>query len=179
MDHQWAQTPLTDDDKWRWFSIQLDNKCEIICFIYGDKIKTSHASMIDENNNIKTTNNVEIIPGDIKYKNKKTGNEYYLEYNIKIPDFNLELKTTPFKKDQEMVFETINYWEGGIGVEGKMNNKKIKGKGFCELLISERNNFIKYAISKAKENPIKNFKDISDLSIKSIYLLNEKMKKKH
>lgn len=179
MDHQWAQTPLTDDDKWRWFSIQLDNKCEVICFIYGDKIKTSHASMIDENNNIKTTNNVEILPGKIKYKNKKTGNEYYLEYDIKIPEFNLELKTIPFKKDQEMVFETINYWEGGIGVNGTMNGEKIKGKGFCELLISERNNFIKYALKKAKENPIKNFKDISDLSIKSIYLLNEKRKKKY
>ena len=78
-----------------------------------------------------------------------------------------------------MVFETINYWEGGIRTDGIMNGKKVKGKGFCELLISERNNFIEYAIKKAKENPIKNFKDISDLSIKSIYLLNEKRKKKH
>lgn len=177
MDHQWAQTPLTNDDKWRWFSMQLNNGCDIICFVYGDKIKTSHASMINKNNDIKTTNNVEIIPKKINYKNKTTGNEYCLEYEIKIPDFGLELKTIPFKNDQEMMFETINYWEGGIGIGGEMYGKKIRGKGFCELLTSKRVNFIKYAIKKAKENPIKNIKNISDISIKSIYLLNEKRKK--
>lgn len=179
MDHQWAQTPLTNDDKWRWFSMQLDNGCDVICFVYGDKTKTSHASMIDKNNNIKTTNNVEIVPGKIKYKNKATDNEYYLEYNIKIPEFNLEIKTTPFKKDQEMIFETIKYWEGGIEIEGIMNSKKIQGKGFCELVTSERTNLFEYAIKKARENPITNFKNISDLSIKSIYLLNEKRRKKN
>lgn len=179
MDHQWAQTPLTDDDKWKWFSLQLDNNCEVICFVYGDKVKTCHASMIDEDNKIKTTEKVEIIPGRTFYKNKETGNEYCLEYDIKIPSFNLELKTFPFKKDQEMIFETIKYWEGGIGVEGKMNGKKVKGKGFCELVTAERNSLLKYVIGKAKENPIKNIRNISDLSIKSIYLLNEKRNKKN
>lgn len=178
MDHQWAQTPLTDDDKWRWFSIQLNNGCDIICFVYGDKTKTSHASMIDKNNNIKTTDNVEIIPGNISYKNKITGSEYYLDYEIKIPSFDLEIKTTPFKKDQEMIFETIKYWEGGIGIEGKMYGKKVQGKGFCELVTSKRTNLLEYAVKKAKENPIENIKNISNISIKSIYLLNEKRKKK-
>lgn len=179
MDHQWAQTPLTTDDKWRWFSIQLDNSCDIICFVYGDKTKTSHASMIDGNNKIRTTGNIELIPGKINYKNKATGNNYCLEYRIKIPDFNLEITTTPFKKEQEMIFETIKYWEGGIGIEGKMNNKKVKGKGFCELVTSNRSSLIGYAINKAKEGPIKNIKNISDLSIKSIYLLNEKRNRKN
>jgi predicted secreted hydrolase len=179
MDHQWAQTPLTSDDKWRWFSLQLNNNCEVICFVYGNKIKTSHASMLNENNKIKTTNNVEIIPGKITYKNKLTKNEYYLDYTIRIPDFNLELKTVPFKKDQEMIFETIRYWEGGISIEGIMNGQKVKGKGFCELVTSDRGNFVNYLIRKSKENPFKNIKSISDLSIKSIYLLNEKRKNKN
>ena len=178
MDHQWAQTPLTNDDKWIWFSMQLNNGYDIICFIYGDKIKTAHSSMIDKNSNIKTTNNIELIPRKIKYKNKVSGNEYCLEYNINIPEFNLKIKTTPFKKDQEMIFETIKYWEGGIGVDGIMNGEKIKGEGFCELLTSDRGNIIEYAIRKARENPIKNIKNFSDLSIKSIYLFNEKRNKK-
>jgi len=175
MDHQWAQTPLTDDDQWKWFSIQLDNQCDIICFIYGNKIKTGHASMIDKNNNIKTTSKIEINPKGIKYKNKKTGNEYNLEYEINIPEFSISLKTTPFKKEQEMVFETIKYWEGGIKVEGMMDNKKVSGKGFCELVTEPRDSIAKYIIGKAK-NPIKNIQSISDLSIKSIYLLNQKNK---
>jgi len=175
MDHQWAQTPLTDDDKWKWFSIQLDNNCDIVFFIYGDKIKTGHASMIDEKGNTKTTNEINITPTGIKYKNKKTGNTYELQYEIDIPEFKINLKTTPFKKDQEMVFETIKYWEGGIKVEGKMNNKNVSGKGFCELVTEPRDSITKYIISRAK-TPIKNIQTISDLSIKSAYLFNQKKK---
>jgi predicted secreted hydrolase len=174
MDHQWADTPLTDDDKWKWFSIQLNNNCDIVCFIYGDKIKTGHASMIDDKNKIKSTDKIEIIPGKTKYKNKKTGSEYCLEYEIKIPEFKLNLKTTPFKKEQEMVFETIKYWEGGIKIKGKMNKKDVSGEGFCELVTEPRDNLVEYVMKKAKTNPIKNIKNLSDLSIKSIYLLNQK-----
>lgn len=177
MDHQWAETPLTDDDKWIWFSIQLDNNRDIVCFIYGNKIKTGHASMLDDKNNAKTTDNVKIIPGKLKYKNKKTGSEYCLEYEIKIPEFGLTMKTAPFKKEQEMVFETIKYWEGGIKVEGTMNGKKVSGKGFSELVTEPRDSLAEYIMGKAKTNPIKNIQSISDLSIKSIYLLNQKKRK--
>ncbi|MFA5169258.1 MAG: lipocalin-like domain-containing protein [Candidatus Paceibacterota bacterium] len=176
MDHQWAQTPLTDDDKWKWFSIQLENDCDIVCFVYGDKIKTGHASMIDENCIIKKTKKIDIVPTGIKYKNKKTGGEYDLQYEINIPEFKIKLKTTPFKKEQEMVFETIKYWEGGIGVEGTMNDEKVSGKGFCELVTEPRESIAKYIIGKAK-NPMKNIQTISDLSIKSIYLLSQKKRK--
>ena len=176
MDHQWAQTPLTDDDKWKWFSIQLDNGCDIVCFIYGDEIKTGHASMIDKNNEIKATKKIEMIPSGIKYKNKKTGSEYELGYEIRIPEFKAVLKTFPFKKEQEMIFETIKYWEGGIKIEGKMEGKKVSGKGFCELVTEPRDSITRYIIEKAK-NPIKNIETLSDLSAKSIYLLSQKRKK--
>lgn len=177
MDHQWAQTPLTDDDKWRWFSIQLDNNCEIVCFVYGDEIKTGHASMIDGRGNIKTTDRIELLPGKTKYENKKTGSEYRLEYKINIPAFGLTIKTSPLKKEQEMVFETIKYWEGGIKIKGKMNGQSVSGLGFCELVTEPRDSLVEYIIGKAKTSPIKNIKSLSDLSLKSIYLLNQKMKK--
>jgi len=178
MDHQWAQTPMTTDDMWRWFSIQLDNKCELVCFVYGDKVKTSHASMIDKDNNIKITSNIEIIPGKGKYKNKKTGSEYYLEYDIKIPEFNMSLKTFPLKKEQEMIFETIKYWEGGIRVEGEMNGRKVSGMGFSELVTEPRDNFTEYLIKKARTNPFENIQNLSSFSLKSLYLLNQKRKKR-
>lgn len=175
MDHQWAQTPLTEDDKWKWFSIQLNNQCDIVCFVYGDKIKTGHASMIDDNSEIKSSGKIDIRPVGTKYKNKKTGSSYYLEYEIIIPEFKIKLKTSPFKKEQEMVFETIKYWEGGIKIEGTMDDKKVSGKGFCELLTEPRDSVARYIIGKAKA-PIKNIKNLSDISIKSIYLLNQKKK---
>lgn len=177
MDHQWAQTPLTDDDKWLWFSIQLDNNCEIICFIYGDKIKTPHASMIDHNGRTKTTGELEITPMRTTYQNNKTGSFYNLDYKIKIPSFNLDINIAPLKRDQEMVFETIKYWEGGVKIKGKMNNKNVSGFGFAELLTAPRDGLIKHLFKKLKSSPKKNLKEITDICAKSVYIINSKIQK--
>jgi len=178
MDHQWAQTPLTKDDKWIWFSIQLNNNCEIVCFVYGEEVKTFHASMLNEKNKIETTEKVEIIPKEKKYKNIKTGDYYCLEYTIRIPDFDLEIETEPFKKEQEMIFGNIKYWEGGIKVKGKLKNKKVEGIGFSELLTSPRSGLVKNLFDRLKSNPIKNIKEVTDIGAKSIYIINEKIQKK-
>jgi hypothetical protein len=37
-------------------------------------------------------------------------------------------------EDQEMIFGQINYYEGPIKVEAKINNQKINGSGFMELV---------------------------------------------
>lgn len=57
-----------------------------------------------------------------------------MEYEIYLPDFNLILDIWPYNRNQEMIFGTINYWEGGIAVSGKFESKKIKGRGFMELV---------------------------------------------
>jgi predicted secreted hydrolase len=178
MDHQWAQTPLTRDDKWTWFSIQLNNNCEILCFIYGDEVKTFHASMLDEKNETRTTDMVEIKPKEGKYKNKKTSNSYFLEYTIKIPSFDLELETSPFKKDQEMIFGNIKYWEGGIKVEGMLKKKKVEGIGFSELLTFPRTGITKNLFEILKSNPVQNIKGVTDIGAKSIYFINQKIQEK-
>ena len=175
MDHQWAQTPLTDDDKWVWFSLQLNNDCQIVCMIYGDKIKTYHASMIDKNGKIKTTENIIISSQN---KNNPDKDCYDLDCTIEIPEWDLKMETTPLKRDQEMTFETIKYWEGGIKIKGKMKDKKISGLGFSELLTKPRDGFIKYLFNKLKTNPIKNIKDTTDLSAKTIYIINQKIQNK-
>ena len=177
MDHQWAQTPLTDDDKWIWFSIQLNNGCDIVCFSYGDKVKTLHASMIDKNNRTKTTSKVEIIPQEEIYTNKKTGSSYHLKYLIKIPSFDLEIKTSPLKEDQEMVFGIIKYWEGGIEIKGKMDGKNVTGMGFSELVTSPRDKIIKSLLGKMK-TPMKNIRNVADIGAKSIYIINKNIQKK-
>ena len=45
MDHQWADAQYSNDIKWTWFSVQLDNNAEIVCFEYDNgKNKTYLAS---------------------------------------------------------------------------------------------------------------------------------------
>jgi len=134
MDHQWAQGPFIRGDKWTWFSIQLDNGTDIICFVYGDEIKTWHAAMIDKNNKTSFTAKVVINADSIKYKSKETGAEYQLGYKIEIPKFKAVLDIKPLNKKQEMIFGVLNYWEGGTSVSGILNNKKVSGKGFMELM---------------------------------------------
>lgn len=134
MDHQWAQTPLTPDDKWIWFSLQLENNWDLVCFIYGDEIKTYHASLIDGQSRISTTDNILIREKGKKFVSPETGAVYNLEYEIYLPDFGLNLSVRPYNKNQEMIFGTINYWEGGIAIEGNLEVKRIRGRGFMELV---------------------------------------------
>jgi len=134
MDHQWADAPYSND-KWTWFSIQLDNETEIVCFEYDDYEKKDYlAGIIDKNGKTSHTTKVEIIPSGNPWESKKTGAKYELSWKISIPSRDIVLETKPILKDQEMIFGSINYWEGGIAVEGTINNKNVTGKGFMELV---------------------------------------------
>ena len=71
-----------------------------------------------------------------KWKSKRTGSTYPLSWEIKIPSEKIKLEVQPLmkKRGQEIIFGTINYWEGPIKVEGEINNKRVGGEGFMELL---------------------------------------------
>jgi len=133
MDHQWAQTPFTKNDKWTWFSLQLNNGLDILCFVYGDKNKISHATLIDKNNYQKITDTVFLKPKRMKYVSPETGATYQLGYEIYLPDWDIKLEVKPINKKQEMIFGPVNYWEGPIGIEGKYQGKNVRGRGFLEI----------------------------------------------
>jgi predicted secreted hydrolase len=180
MDHQWAQTPLTEEDQWTWFSIQLDDGTDIICFEYGNKIRTLHASVMDKDQKSYHYSDISIVPKEKKYHSKVTKKDYSLEYIITIPGLGIELETSPIRSEQEMVFGSINYWEGPIRLVGKMKGKKIRGKGFMELLPNTKNKSIMNSvIQEVRKKPFKeNLKEITSISTKSIYLLGEELSNK-
>lgn len=177
MDHQWAQTPLTEDDKWIWYSIQLDNGIEIVCFEYGEDEKTTHASMIDKNGNIKSFDNVIFKKIGAPFKSETTGTSYELKNKITIPELNLELESIPFNKSQEMIFGNISYWEGGVEIKGKLNGKAVKGKGFLE--IAKRVKDVKKIVNLTKGIDKKSIKEklksLTKMSTNSINNLIEKL----
>ncbi len=181
MDHQWAQTPLTEEDQWIWFSIQLDNNIDILCFEYGNQHKTTHTCIIDENEKCFYPKTIFIKPQNNKYKSIITKKEYQLEYVIEIPKMDITIHVSPKRKAQEMVFGSINYWEGSINVKAIIKGKNVTGRGFMELLPSARSNKIINAIAQEiKKNSIQsNIKEITNLSTKSIYLLGEEFNNKN
>ena len=134
MDHQWADVSY-GQNKWTWFSIQLQNNMEIVCFEYDNgKNKTYSASISYPDNKQKHFSEVEFKALGKKWKSEKTGTIYPLSWEIKIPEEKITLKVESLINNQEMNFGTINYWEGALNVKGQIDKKKIKGEGFMELV---------------------------------------------
>lgn len=135
MDHQWADESYDAKDKWTWFSIQLDNNIELVCFEFNDgKNKTYLATISYENNRQVSANDVKLTHTGISWKSPATKAEYPLSWRIEIPSQNIDLEVKPLLKKQEILFGTINYWEGSLAVKGIVNKRKAKGVGFLELV---------------------------------------------
>lgn len=135
MDHQWADTPYERKVKWNWFSVQLENDTQIMCYELTTKDKKTYlANLIDKAGKCKYTKDVIIKPLNKVWASGKTGAEYPLWWNIQIPSWKIDLETKPLIENQEMIFSIINYWEGPINIRGRINSSQIKGKGFMELV---------------------------------------------
>jgi predicted secreted hydrolase len=134
MDHQWADAAYSKD-KWRWFSVQLDDDTEIICCMYDDgHVKTCFADISRADDTQEHYREVEIVPLGKYWTSQKSKAVYPLAWKIKIPAKNIELRLTAKIEDQEILFGSINYWEGPLLVEGDFGKEKVKGVGFMELV---------------------------------------------
>jgi predicted secreted hydrolase len=133
-DHQWMGN-ITKNIKWDWFSIMLDNNEEIVISRTkaSDEDFKVYATKIDSKNKQKTTHKVTLTP-----KKKITLNkiEYVVDWQIKIPDWNLDLNAKAIHDKQQMEYKFLTYWEGPILIECLNTNtkKKIKGQGFLEMV---------------------------------------------
>ena len=152
MDHQWSNS-AESLDQWIWFSLQLDNNTEIVCFEFNDhKKKTFLASMIDPSNTSSHTDTLSFTPLGKPWKSKTTGTSYPLSWKIKIPAFNAQLEAKPLLTNQELLFANINYWEGPLSITGTISGKKVKGQGFLELVgFPRQRSLLQAYLSKLKE----------------------------
>lgn len=134
MDHQWANSDFQQKHKWTWFSIQLKNKAELVCFKFSDsKQETRLATISYANNKQKSVRDVSLTAFGKPWMSKETKANYQLDWSIKIPSLKLDLTVKPLVRAQEMLFGNINYWEGPLDVSGKMNGKRVSGQGFLEI----------------------------------------------
>ena len=125
-DHQWSEKGFMKDS-WLWFSIQLEDNTQIVCFDYkGKKMAT-----ISYPNNKQETVDVTFTPQKKTYKIRSSGMTYELSWIIKIKDF--VIKTKPIIEDCEMTFGFLNYWEGPLEVTCKGK----KGYAFMEHLAKQ------------------------------------------
>jgi len=134
MDHQWANTEYSPD-RWDWFSVQLQNDTEIVCGFFDDgRKKTRFAGISHPGGRQEHFKDVEMTPLEDKWTSPKSKAGYPLAWKIKIPEKNIEMNIKAMIRDQEMLFGSINYWEGPLDVECSFDGKKVKGNGFMELV---------------------------------------------
>ncbi|MFA6423951.1 MAG: lipocalin family protein [Candidatus Magasanikbacteria bacterium] len=134
MDHQWADTTY-NQDRWNWFSIQLDSGLDLMCFEYISGVKSVyHTTLIYPDGKQKYTDKIEIKAEKRKWKSRRSGNSYFLDWKIKIPEENIDLTVKAILSDQEVGFNAINYWEGATKIEGKVGTHSVSGNGFMELV---------------------------------------------
>jgi len=137
MDHQWANASYFKDKRgwWNWFSIQLEDNTEMVCFVYNDnKTKIYLADISYPDNRQEHFKKVKIIPSGKQWISLKSKAVYPLTWRIKIPAKNIDLNLTARIENQEILFGSINYWEGPLQVNGLFGDKKVNGVGFMELV---------------------------------------------
>ncbi len=162
MDHQWADEYYTKD-KWDWFSIQLDNNTELVCCMYSDdKNITYFADLSYPNGRQEHFQNVEMKPIGKYWISPKSKSSYPLSWEIKIPEKKLFLHLTANIKNQEMLFGSINYWEGPLNVKGSFGTEPVQGVGFMELVGYPS----KYTGSKYLKDEIKKATNLTNHIIK-------------
>ncbi|MFA5135088.1 MAG: lipocalin-like domain-containing protein [Patescibacteria group bacterium] len=134
MDHQWANIPY-EKNKWNWFSFQLDNNIEVMAVEYGRHgKKTKLASVCYKSGKQLHSDAVRITPVGRAWVSPKTKARYPLEWRVELPAIGIELTAKAPVKQQEMLYGTLNYWEGPLDVTGTVEGTSVSGLGFCELV---------------------------------------------
>lgn len=142
MDHEFGSNQLGEDQVgWDWFSIQLDNKTEIMLYLMrrkdGSADPYSSGTLVYEDG---TTRHLALSDFRIevleRWKSPKSGGDYPMGWKIFIPSEQIELEIAPFFPEQELDTRKstkVTYWEGAVRVGGSYRKKSVQGVGYVEM----------------------------------------------
>lgn len=142
MDHEFGSNQLGEDQVgWDWFSIQLENKTEIMLYLIrrqdGSPDPYSSGTLVYEDGTTRhiTLSNfrIEVLE---RWKSPKSGGNYPMRWRIQIPAEEIVLEIVPFFPSQELDTRKstqVTYWEGAVQVSGTYRKKSIQGSGYVEM----------------------------------------------
>jgi predicted secreted hydrolase len=147
MDREFGTWAPTENQKgWDWFSIQLDNQCELMCYQLRDSQNRispfSSGTFVNENGGFEplSCEDFSIEPTGY-WKSPHTNAVYPSGWRIKVPKMSLDLTVTPVLHDQELDTRgttMIVYWEGACRVSGKAAHSDVQGRAYVELVGYDR-----------------------------------------
>ncbi len=147
MDREFGTWTPTDNQKgWDWFSIQLDNNCELMVYqlrnAEGEPSPFSSGSYCNENgDHISLTSEDFLIEPTGYWKSPSSGAEYPSGWRISVPQKDISLLVVPVMADQELDTRgttMIVYWEGACDVSGQSGDKSVDGIAYVELVGYDR-----------------------------------------
>ena len=144
-------TPTERQKGGDWFSIQLGNDCELMCYQLRDSAggisAFSSGTYVDEHGEFTslTDEDFTIEPTGF-WKSPRTNAVYPSGWKLKVEKLGLDLTVTPVMQDQELDTRgttMIVYWEGACEVSGKAGEWTFGG--LCRI--------VGYDVRTTKPNP--------------------------
>ncbi len=142
MDHEFGSNQLGENQVgWDWFSIQLDNRTEIMLYLMrrkdGSADPYSSGTLVHGDGTSRHLGlndfRVEVLE---RWKSPKSGGDYPMRWKVAIPSEGIELEIAPFFPEQELDTRKstkVTYWEGAVRVSGRYRGKPIQGLGYVEM----------------------------------------------
>ncbi len=137
-------TPTNNQKGWDWFSVQLENDTELMCYQLrnesGGVSPFSSGTFVDKNGDstFLTNEDFKIEPTGF-WESPQTKAIYPSSWKLRVPKLDLNLTVTPVIEDQELDTRgttMIVYWEGACAVKGA--DKSTNGKAYVELVGYDR-----------------------------------------
>jgi predicted secreted hydrolase len=124
MDHEWFTEQLAPDQVgWDWFSVQLDNRTELMLFELRRKDGSidpySSGTFIDERGMARHLRHEEFSLEPLSRWEK-----YPVEWRLRVPSLNIDIICRPVLRNQKL----RGYWEGAVDYSGSQT-----GVGYLEM----------------------------------------------
>jgi len=142
MDHEFGSADLAEDRVgWDWFSVQLDNRHELMFYRLrradGTADPASSGTLVFPDGR-----SHHLSAGDLQievvnhWTSQASRARYPSEWQIAAPSLALSLHLAPQLFDQELMTNRstqVTYWEGAVGVTGRFHGAAVAGQGYVEL----------------------------------------------
>jgi predicted secreted hydrolase len=145
MDREFGTWEPTDNQKgWDWFSVQLENGCELMCYqlrnAQNGVSEFSSGTYTDEAGNFThlTHEDFKIEPTGY-WKSPKSKATYPNGWKLTVEKYGLNLTVSPVMNEQELDTRgttMIVYWEGACDVTGETN--LTNGRAYVEMVGYDR-----------------------------------------
>lgn len=140
MDHEFGSGELQRTQAgWDWFSIQLDDRREIMDYRLRERDGTltpeSSGSFIDRRGAVRFLSRDAVVVDVLtRWKSPHTGALYPSGWRVRVPAAQVDVTLVPVVRDQELAQTAggVSYWEGAVEVNDTVTGRHL-GVGYVEL----------------------------------------------